>query len=63
MIEDLKRIAVNAYAAGILDGEGCISIRHDKRDDRPEHTYTPRITIVNTNKQVINWYKENFGGN
>lgn len=63
MIEDLKIIATNAYAAGILDGEGCITIRHDEREGRPEHTYTPRITIVNTNYQVIDWFYQNFGGN
>lgn len=62
MIDDLKRIGNNAYAAGILDGEGCISIRHDKRKERPEHTYTPRITVVNTNPQVIEWFRETFGG-
>lgn len=62
MIEDLKRIAVNAYAAGILDGEGCITIRHDEREGCPEHTYTPRIVVCNTNLQVIEWFKESFGG-
>ncbi|KKK60407.1 hypothetical protein LCGC14_3024690, partial [marine sediment metagenome] len=61
MVSDLKRIAVNAYTAGILDGEGSICIRRHK--DKPElHAYYPYIGITNTNTDLINWLQETFGG-
>lgn len=42
-----------AYAAGFLDGEGCFFVgRNDKIT----------ITCSNTNKAVIDWFKETFGG-
>lgn len=40
-----------AYLAGILDGEGTISLHHDK--DRP--LPTPLISIANTSKDLLVW--------
>jgi hypothetical protein len=45
-----------AYAAGIVDGEGCFDIAKCRM------AYTPRILVVNTNENIMLWLKENFGG-
>ena len=47
-----------SYFAGILDGEGCVTISyHQKRN-----THRMRLLVVNTNKDVIDWLSNNFGG-
>ena len=47
-----------AYIAGIIDSEGCIDTF--KSGDRV--TYQPRITVVNTNKEVLRFIIAMFGG-
>ena len=42
-----------SYAAGFLDGEGCFSV--DNKDKL-------HVTCSNTNRPVIEWFKETFGG-
>ena len=52
-----------AYLAGIVDGEGCISINKAKprgRSKNPCHVL--RITIANTNRDLINWLAIKMGG-
>jgi len=53
------------YLAGIIDGEGSISIeiqsqsiRHNRKCDY----YSLRLLVVNTNLPLLNWIKSNFGG-
>lgn len=50
-----------AYMVGLLDGEGNIRIdlRKDKRGFNQHHA---RMTIVNTDKRMIDWLLENYGG-
>ena len=40
-----------AYFAGIVDGEGCIRVNN-----------APRLHITNTDKNLIDWIKVNYGG-
>jgi len=51
-----------SYLAGIIDGEGCFYLA--KRKQRGNHSAykTPRIVVANTNIDLMNWLKENFGG-
>lgn len=49
-----------AYLAGILDGEGSIYIQSRNRNN--SINYFPRFQIVNTNKELLDWVKEIFGG-
>jgi hypothetical protein len=55
-----------SYLAGIIDGEGSItieiqsqSIRHNRKCDY----YSLRLIVTNTNLPLLNWIVENFGGN
>ena len=46
----------NAYAAGLVDGEGCITIENQRN-----HMYL-LIQVCNTDPRVCIWLKERFGG-
>ena len=47
-----------AYAAGLFDGEGSISlVRH-----RENRTHSPQVSIASTDYEVVNWFQERFGG-
>lgn len=44
-----------SYLAGIIDGEGCISITG-------RQLYSVQIQVVNTSKRLIEYLHNNFGG-
>ena len=46
------------YLAGIIDGEGCISIRKDSRCN----SYQVSVQITNTDLRMIYFIKDLFGG-
>lgn len=48
-----------AYFAGLIDGEGTVSKNGSGLRDRT----IPYVKIANTDKKMIDWIKENFGGN
>ncbi|SRR6266576_368450 len=49
---------VLAYAAGIVDGEGCIGFRQDKR----AKGYSQYVRVSNTDPRLLAWLKNNFEG-
>ena len=49
-----------AYLAGIIDGEGTIYIQ--KIPKKNFFDYFPRVQIVNTNKELMYWIRDTFGG-
>lgn len=53
----------SAYAAGLLDGEGCILIWRLNAGRGVSPEYAMRVTIANTVKDMTTWLKERFGGN
>lgn len=50
-----------AYAAGFLDGEGCVAITKRKRG-KSAIEYALRVTIGNTDYATLEWYAQKFGG-
>ena len=52
----MKQISF-AYAAGIIDGEGCIQIQKRKSGG-----YRMLVLISNTDGRMIDWFIDNFGG-
>lgn len=52
-----------AYFAGILDGEGHISVELQSAngENRLKDYYSLRMIIANTNLEVIEWVVKNFG--
>lgn len=55
---------VLAYFAGILDGEGHISVELQRADGKKRNKdyYSLRLVIANTNREVIDWLVEHFDG-
>jgi len=53
-----------AYAAGIIDGEGCIYIDRffDKRKKHNNPNYVLRIRVAMTDFEVPEWLEDKFGG-
>lgn len=47
-----------AYLAGIVDGEGSISISLDSKEDR----FKLSLDITNTNLEVLQWVQKEWGG-
>ena len=55
---------IASYAAGMIDGEGSISI-HKIRSPYKDTVYTiysPFVSVTNTNYDALQWFSEKFGG-
>ena len=50
-----------AYCAGIIDGEGCLSIL-ERKTPQGNKSYELRVQVVNTNEWLCQWLKFAFGG-
>lgn len=46
-----------AYFAGLLDGEGCFSLRN-----QGTHIFSCQVNIGNTDLRLLEWVKDRFGG-
>ena len=46
-----------AYASGYFDGDGCLYIGKQKKK------FPAKTIVTSTNKNVLDWFKETFGGN
>lgn len=53
-----------AYLAGIIDGEGTITIARAPRNDTKHRIpyHIPHVKVCNTNKELIDWIHAKFGG-
>src|SRR5215469_13265102 len=51
-----------AYAAGLFDGEGSITIGRRKTKGARKPTYFVEILMGNTSLSVLEWMKQKFGG-
>lgn len=59
----LHSIAVNlAWAAGLFDGEGCISISKALQPGRKNPTYRLRLDICQNNRETLQRFKEILAG-
>lgn len=50
-----------AYVAGIIDGEGWISIKN-RQIKNGNRNYALKVGLGNTNEWLVNWLKFSFGG-
>ncbi len=58
MIKNINR----AYAAGYIDGDGCFSLQKEIIKTRMSAKFNAGLIISSTNKEVLDWFKETFGG-
>ncbi len=54
------RVRDLAYAAGIIDGEGCIGGWEGRRANRTDAFVYVKVT--NSNRELIDWFVKLFGG-
>jgi len=47
-----------AYAAGLFDGEGSISLVRQ----RINRSHSPQVAVASTDHEVIRWFQQRFGG-
>ena len=47
-----------AYAAGLFDGEGSISLVRQKKS----RTHSPQVSVTSTDYEVVRWFQDRFGG-
>lgn len=52
-----------AFLAGIIDGDGSISINIIRRDDWDGYSFQPNISIGMTSRKLCKWVQQHFGGN
>ena len=51
-----------AYAAGFVDGEGCIAIVRSYVPARGRYYYGVHVVVVNRDRYVLEWMKSLWGG-
>ncbi len=51
-----------AYAAGIVDGEGCIAIVRSFVPTRGRYYYQVHVVVANGNREVLDWMQRIWGG-
>ena len=54
MVSDVEA----AYAAGILDGEGSISVTRNHTDRWP----SPQVSVASTDRELLIWFRDRFNG-
>lgn len=52
-----------AYAAGMVDGEGCIAIVRSFVRARDKFSYGVQVVVANTDRGVLDWIQTAWGGN
>jgi hypothetical protein len=62
-MSDGHQIEELAWQAGMVDGEGCLTISKQVRNGRPSPAFRVSITVSNTNRALLDPFKEMWGGN
>lgn len=59
MIGDtVVNLAEKAYIAGIIDGEGTVTLTRQHRNE----THSPEVSVANTDLRLLTWLKSKIGG-
>jgi hypothetical protein len=51
-----------AYAAGFVDGEGCIAIVRSFTPARDLYQYSVQVVVANRDRRVLDWMQDVWGG-
>jgi hypothetical protein len=70
VLDDLPLTQVNmgptmtdwAYAAGFVDGEGCIAVVRSFGPKRGRYYYGVQVVVTNTDRRVLDWMQSVWGG-
>jgi hypothetical protein len=57
------QIKTIAYAAGIVDGEGCLTLNRRKhRNGEHSDVYQCMVSVTNNSERLLYWLQKHFGG-
>jgi|SRR5439155_26390549 len=51
-----------AYAAGFVDGEGCIAVVRSFEAKRGRYQYGVQVVVANRDRDVLTWMRDTWGG-
>ena len=51
-----------AYAAGFVDGEGCIAVVRSFTSSRGRYNYGVQVVVANVDRDVLEWMRSTWGG-
>ncbi len=51
-----------AYAAGLVDGEGCISVSRSFEPKRRRYQYGVQVVVSNGDRRALDWLQMTWGG-
>lgn len=51
-----------AYAAGLLDGEGCVIIKAQRCRGAKHRSHALYVQVIMTELEPLEWFQERFGG-
>lgn len=51
-----------AYAAGFVDGEGCIAVVRSFSPVRGIYQYSVNVVVANGDRRVLDWFQSTWGG-
>jgi hypothetical protein len=51
-----------AYAAGFVDGEGCIAVVRQNVPSRDRYYYSVQVVVANRDRAVLDWMRSLWGG-
>lgn len=51
-----------AYAAGFVDGEGCISVSRSFEPRRGRYQYGVQVVVANGDRRALDWLQQIWGG-
>lgn len=54
----IVNLAKKAYIAGIMDGEGTVTLIRQHSNEN----YSPEVSVANTSIKLLQWLKSNVGG-
>jgi hypothetical protein len=50
------------YAAGFVDGEGCIAVSRSFETRRGRYQYGVQVVVANRDREVLDWMQATWGG-
>ena len=50
-----------AYAAGFVDGEGCIAVVRSFEPKRGRYQYGVQVVVANRDRDVLTWMRDTWG--
>ena len=51
-----------AYAAGVIDADGCLMFSKQRNNKRPQLYHRVNVRVISTDTRILDWFKNKFEG-